>query len=264
MAEWRLARGWKEGELEARLARVDRRRLNFVGADGELTPERGWNHVRSHAVVAREITGLPTRGGPFERARELVARFEFSDPRVVVGHFDPESPLQGRVLLLELKAARLHFLAPVRIGATLEESASNETRFGYCFETLDGHIERGREWFLLTKDHRTGAVRFKIEADWGPGQFPGWWARLGFALLGRRYQRAWHRLAHVRLRRLIAAGAPAHDAPPHALVHEGCPLHLEPVQFFALRASGAYRTRVERESEERPKAGVATRAFWPD
>jgi uncharacterized membrane protein len=57
---------------------------------------------------------------------------------------------------------------------------------------------------MVTKDHRDGLVRFSIAARWEPGQFPNRWSRLGFALLARRYQRAWHRRAFRRLRERLA------------------------------------------------------------
>lgn len=72
-------------------------------------------------------------------------------------------------------------------------------------------LERGSEWFIITKNHRDGTVRFSISALWEPGQFPNRWSRLGFKLLARRYQRAWHRRAFRRLRdRLIPDAAGTH------------------------------------------------------
>jgi uncharacterized membrane protein len=72
-------------------------------------------------------------------------------------------------------------------------------------DTLAPHLERGSEWFIVTKDHRDGLVRFSIEARWEPGQFPNRWSRLGFAVLARRYQRAWHRRAFRRLRERLGS-----------------------------------------------------------
>ena len=66
------------------------------------------------------------------------------------------------------------------------------------YDTLVGHIERGIEWFTLTRS-ADGNLHFRIEAHWQRGELPNWWSRLGFALLARRYQRMWHRQAHRRL-----------------------------------------------------------------
>jgi len=85
-------------------------------------------------------------------------------------------------------------------GARTEAAA-----FGFIIATLEGHLEAGQEWFLLAKDPATGEVRFRIQARWRPGQLPTWWSYLGFHLFAPRRQRAWHRLAHLRLRRMLAA-----------------------------------------------------------
>jgi uncharacterized protein (UPF0548 family)/uncharacterized membrane protein len=246
--EWRFRRGWGEGELAERLAATDPDGRNFDGA-AELVPANGWNHVRSQALVARDAGGAPRSGDAFDRARRFVERWEFSDPRIVVGHFDPRRPFAGRVMLLELRPLMLRFLCPVVVGGVREETRDGTTTFGFSLETLEGHVERGREWFFVLKDHATGEVRFRVEAAWRPGQFPGWWAWLGFQVLGRRYQRAWHRLAHVRLRTLLAAGVEPGEA-PRRLVHAGVTVPTEPIQFYALRAAGARRVGVEGEAEK--------------
>lgn len=235
MAEWRWNRGWTEEELEACLAAESGERLNFTDEAADMVPENGWNHVSSHAVIGRERPGPPEEGSGFAHAREAVERLEFSDPRIVVGHFDRDSALLRRVVLLELKSAGLRFLCPVRIGAVRNETSEQCTRFGFSFETLEGHIEAGREWFLLTKHHDTGNIEFQIAAAWRTGEFPNAWSYAGFQLFGRRYQRAWHRLAHLRLRHVMKHG-PLHAPEGEHLIHSGAPLPSAPVQFHATRA----------------------------
>jgi uncharacterized membrane protein len=99
-----------------------------------------------------------------------------------------------------MKVLGLRYLCAVVVGDVVEEASDHETRFGFRLDTLPPHLERGSEWFIVAKDHRDGLVRFSISARWEPGQFPNRWSRLGFALLARRYQRAWHRRAFRRLR----------------------------------------------------------------
>jgi uncharacterized protein (UPF0548 family) len=226
---WHVLRGWPEERLRRELAHLARVPLAHGVDPACMTRDRGWNQVQSHSLVACERPGPPAE--VFERLRRAVERFEHSDPRIVLAHFDPGTPLLGRNLLLELQALGLHFLAPVRVGAVREEPHVA----GYCLDTLPGHIEIGREWFLLHKDPQTGEIRFRIDAAWARGQFPGWWARAGFTLVGRRYQRAWHRLAHARLRRLA-----------------GSPVRLGPVQVYAVRALQPASAHLERELERRP------------
>jgi hypothetical protein len=204
MAEYRIGRGWSEAELRERLVAAGALSLNFSDALDEMTLDRGWHQYYSEATVAAEGPGPPEPDGPFERGRVVVANYAFSDPRIVIGHFDPAVPLDGRRMLLEMRAFRaLHYLAGVVVGATRSEAADGQTVFGFRYDTLEGHIEEGAEWFLLTKDHATGAVRFRIEAAWRPGQFPNWWSRLGFYWVGLRYQRIWHHRAHALLAGLM-------------------------------------------------------------
>lgn len=202
MADWRLLRRWSEEDLALRLRALDGLERNFDASEPK-TLDRGWRSHNSETTVGRERAGPPEPEGAFERAREAIVRYEFSDPAIVTAHFDRSAPLEGRRMLLELKALGLHFLAGTRVGAVREESTETETVFGYRYDTLEGHIERGWEWFLLTKSHATGDVRFRISADWQPGEFPNQWSRIGFALVGVHYQRRWVRRAHARLRHLV-------------------------------------------------------------
>lgn len=239
MADWRFGRGWSHAWLRKRLAEAEHLPVSFREPWEAMTLERGFSHVASRAVIARDRPGPPTDGGAFPRAARRVQALAFSDPRVVVPHFDPERPLESRPILLELRAMGLHYLCPVRVVAVERGGAPGETRFGFGIVTLEGHIERGREHFTLTKDHATGEVRFHIEARWQEGDFPNAWSALGFALVGRRYQRAWHRLAHLRLRRMLHQERPG-DAT----------LLREPVQFTAQRGRRIPSVEVEQEDEQ--------------
>jgi len=234
MAEWRIGGGWTDDELAPRLAEAARLPASLPQDRSELTLANGWNHVRSYAVVAHEHPGAPSTTGAFAHAKTLVSRFAFSDARIVVGHYRKNAHLRGRTMLLELKSLGLRFLCPVRIAEVCSESSDSQTLFGYRFDTLLGHVERGQEWFLLRKDHASGEISFRIEAHWREGEFPGLWAWAGFALLGRRYQRAWHRLAHAHLREgVLRWQEEDRRARGFAPVHLPA---LAPVQFFAQRA----------------------------
>lgn len=175
-----------------------------------MTPEFGWNRYSSEATIAREPPGPPLPDGPFRRAEVAVANYQFSDPSIVIGHFNAESRLLGRRMLLEMKALRLlRYLGGVVVGAVRFEEQNGRHLFGFRYDTLEGHIERGSEWFLLTKQEESGEVVFRIEAEWLPGDFPNWWSRLGFRFLGPRYQKRWHHAAHWRLFRMAHDGMPS-------------------------------------------------------
>jgi uncharacterized protein (UPF0548 family)/uncharacterized membrane protein len=214
------------GTIEAALQHVHALEPNFRDDPSSMIPQNGWNHVHSTSLLWREPAG-----DAFARARRALASFRFSDPRIVRAWFDRGAPLRDRRMVLELKAAAgVRLLCPVKVVHVRDE----ESAFGFAIDTLEGHIEQGREWFLLERDPATGEVRLRIEAAWRAAHFPSWWAWLGFELLGRRYQRAWHRLAHVRLRK-IGLGAAADTHPP--------------LRAFALRSVRPPGAGVQSESE---------------
>ncbi len=232
MAEWRLVRGWTNAELADRLTRITDRPRNFRAQYSEMTPDNGWNQYSSEAVIAREPPGAPLDDGPFRRAEVAVANFQFSNPHIVVGHFDAESRLLGRRMLVEMKAFRLlRYLAAVVIATVRFEEQDGRHTFGFRYDTLDGHLERGSEWFLLTKRAETGEISFRIEAAWAPGQFPNWWSRLGFRWLGPLYQRRWHHDAHRRLFRIAHGGmGPSPPVDEEGVAHAGPAVVFERTQ----------------------------------
>ena len=213
MAEWKLLKGWSSEELRRRLETLTRVSRNFTAEEEEMTGDRGWHHYYSEAVIARE----PGPDVLFERAKVALSNYQFSNPRIVVAHFDPAAPLLERRILLEIKVLGLRYLCP----ALVTQVRDDGNVFGFRYDTLDGHIERGLEWFLLTKN-ADGEIRFRIEARWQHGHFPNWWSQLGFMVLSGPYQRRWHRQAHRRLSLLAHYGStrrPPRDAA--GLTHQG-------------------------------------------
>jgi len=221
MALWRFGRGWSEETLQSYLAALAERPVNFSTAPEIMTRENGWTVDGAVASIGVEPPGPPGEDGLFARARQGILQFDFSDPRIVVGHFDPRAPLAGRNMLLEIKCLGFHFLNGVRVHSVREEATPDRTIFGFRYDTLEGHIEQGFEWFLLTQNHETGAVWFKIEAHWQLGQFPTAWSRLGFRLIGEHYRSLWRRRAPERLRELAHRPAGHPVAAPGKLAHRG-------------------------------------------
>jgi uncharacterized protein (UPF0548 family) len=212
MSEWRLFKGWTPEELRERLERLTPVPVNFKGSEEQLTGAEGWNHYHSEAVIVTH--GDDTS---FQRARVALANYQFSDPSIVVAHFDPKAALLGRRILLEIKVFGLRYLCPALVTNVRDEA----TAYGFRYDTLEGHIERGMEWFLLTRD-ADGAIRFRIEARWRPGDMPNWWSRAGFSVLSGFFQRRWHRRAHNLLALLARHGSttrPPRDAA--GLTHQG-------------------------------------------
>ena len=213
MTEWRFFRGWSTEELRERLGRVVAVSRNHHGSEAEMTGEAGWHHYHSEAVIARELEGDVR----FQRSRVALANYQFSDPGIVLAHFDPAGALLDRRILLEIQVLGLHYLCP----ALVTDVRDQPDVFGFRYDTLEGHIERGVEWFLLTRTEE-GEIRFRIEARWRRGEFPNWWSRIGFMVLSGYYQRRWHRRAHQRMSLLAHYGSPARPPRDQAgLTHQG-------------------------------------------
>ena len=214
MAVWRLGRGWSKEEVNYHLKSLSGVDRNFRDDPNQLDASPGWRKYSSEAIVGREEPGPTLSGGPFERGGDAIMNYRFSEPKIVIAHFDDQSLLHNRRILLEMRAFRvLRFLGGVTIGAVRSERVDNKTVFGYRYDTLEGHIERGSEWILLSKEHDSGLIRFRISASWLPGDFPNWWSRLGFGLVGKHYQQKWHRRAHLRMAGAVRSGPPGSSAP---------------------------------------------------
>lgn len=231
---WRWGRTFAPQEIAQRLQALDGVR--------SLMPLGGANHPAlrryySEAIIAREAPGTPRPGGAFARASELSERYEFSDPRIVIGHFDAQRPLLGRPMLLELQAVGLRILAGVRVAEVQKRSDGDDLSvFAWRYDTLPGHIEFGSEWFRVLQRHSSGEVLFQIEAHWRPGEFPNVWMRTGFDWVAQRYQRAWHRLAYDRLRHLLGAGPLPRLPSRRYILHSGLPADVGTVNAASARA----------------------------
>jgi uncharacterized protein (UPF0548 family) len=207
VSRWRFGRGWSETELRAYLAELRDARPNFDERPERMIPQNGWRVDGDDRTIGREPPGPALPDGPFERAKQALIAYDFSDPGIVVGHFDRTAPLAQRDMLLEMKSFGLRFLGGVRVHTVRDEADDTRTSFGFRYDTLEGHFEQGFEWFLLSKSHASGEIRFRIQAHWRPGDFPTWWSRLGFMVTGEWSRARWRRLAVARLRRLAQRGA---------------------------------------------------------
>lgn len=223
MTEWRLFKGWSEQELEQRFEAVKASPLNFPIAGPESQEGKNWRRYYSESIIGYEEPGPPKEKGPYAIAWQAISEYQFSDPAIVIGHFKPNDPLEGRTMLLEIKVLGLRYLCGARVGRVRKVTNKNETQWGFRYDTLQSHLEVGSEWFFLTKKHDTGEIWFRISASWRPGKFPNWWSRAGFEMLGRRYQLLWHRNAYLRMRAITGSAGRHLVTVPYGekLVHTG-------------------------------------------
>lgn len=202
MAKWRYGRGWSPEELRLHLQQLAACEVNFQAPLEEMTEENGWTVSRCQSRIGNDATGE----GAFARVKQALIEYEFSDPRIAVAHFDPEAPLLGRNMLLEFRALGFRFLNGARIRQVWDEAGERQVSFGYRYDTLQGHVERGSQCFLLTRDCLTGEIRVHIEDRWQHGDFPTWWSRLGFSLMGNAFRKLWRRRIPERLRSAAERG----------------------------------------------------------
>src|SRR5947207_14166967 len=99
MALWRFGWGWSEETLKRYLAALDERRVNFDVSPEHMTLENGWTVDGIEERIGAEPAGPPVEEGVFARAKQGLINYDFSDPRIVEGHFDPRTPFVGRNVL---------------------------------------------------------------------------------------------------------------------------------------------------------------------
>jgi uncharacterized protein (UPF0548 family) len=218
---WRVGRGWSESDLRVYLDRLPQLQRNYEGSHGAHLAQPEWDVHRSRSSLGGAPPGPPSQGGPFALGRSALHDYAFSDPAIVEAHFDPAVPLPDRRMLLELKPLALRYLCGVAVGAVRDEVTDATSTYGFRYDTLEGHVESGSEWFLLTKDHESGKLIFTIEASWRAGDFPNWWSRLGFTLVGKRYQRTWHERAHRRMAAFVRGWPTTAPISRRRLAHQG-------------------------------------------
>ena len=212
MTPWRIGRGWSRPEIQAQLAALEDRPVAFADVPGDpvgeatLGPAHGWNLGRYETLLGFEPSGPPHVDRLFTRSQQAIRTYRFADPRITHGHFDPQTPLLGRNILVDVHALMLRFLVGLRVVAVVDRvdgpPGAEQTRFGIRLDTLTGHIIHGSEWIQILKDQQSGAVRLRIEARWRPAPLPAWWMGPGFFLFGRQTQTRWRRQAARRLRAL--------------------------------------------------------------
>lgn len=159
-----------------------------------------WNIDVHRTALPPERPGPPEPGGSWEQACRLVRDYEFSPPEIVRALYDPAAPLLGRDMLLEARFHGMHFYCGVRVTAVVDETRDGTERvWGWAYETLEGHLERGRVAYEVVKRQDTGEVLFLVSCHSQGAPTLDRITRLGWRLFGRRTQLRFYRRCAARL-----------------------------------------------------------------
>ena len=204
-------------------------RVNYDPAEapeGGVPAAPGHWHVDSGVIVlGRESPGEPEPDGPWVTACRLVSQYEFADARILRGVYRPGAELLGRNMLLEARFFGLRFYLGVRVTGVIDEErdtgAGPERVWGWCYQTLQGHLEQGRLSYEVIKNLSTGQVAFRVAGYSRRAPIPNPVIRLGFALFGEWTQQRFYRNIQLRMRDLVRAAGRGQPLPEPAARPDG-------------------------------------------
>ena len=192
--------------------------IDLTKRDSYVAAE-GWHLDAREVALPSEAPGAPEPAGVFAAACGILEQYAFPPRGLIRGQFDPRAPLDNRAMLLTARYLWMTFELPVRVSRVIDVTRAGargeEYAWGYSYQTLAGHLERGEITFEIVKQLATGAVRFRIHSFSQTGHIANIVHRLGFRLVGRRLQR---RFAEQSLRnmqllvtRAMASGSVQHN-----------------------------------------------------
>jgi uncharacterized protein (UPF0548 family) len=191
--------------------------------DGQV--EGHW-HVDSGAILlGREPPGPPVPDGPWETARTMVGQYEFADARILRAAYRGDHELLGRDMLLEGRFCGLRFYLGVRVTGVIDETRDTghgtERVWGWCYQTLQGHLEQGRLSYAVIKNLVTGQVAFRVTGYSRQANIRNPVIRWGFRLFGRWMQQRFYRNIQRRMYRLMQAAQQGKPLPAPTVRPDG-------------------------------------------
>jgi uncharacterized protein (UPF0548 family) len=224
-------REWLLGPVDeaAALDSLAGRGLNYdpARAPQDGRPEGRWHVDSVAAVIGHEPPGDPVAGGPWETAKQLVSDYEFADASILRAVYRDGQELLGRAMLLEGRFLILRFYLGVRITGVIDEtrdtSAGRERVWGWCYQTLRGHLEQGRLTYEVIKNVGTGQIAFRVTGYSRRSRIGNPVVRWGFRVFGHWMQQRFYRNVQTRLRDLVQAAQrgeklPSPEVRPDGLV----------------------------------------------
>jgi uncharacterized protein (UPF0548 family) len=175
--------------VQRKLSALAGKQVNFDPAALDMQhPPQGWNVDDRWQPLPSEPPGEPVAGGSWEIARRLIRGYEFADPSMVRAFYDPDQPLAGRDMLLELQTLGLvRVYVGVRVGEVYDQVREVDGRrarvFGWYYRTLEGHVERGQMDWQVWKWLDSGEVQFHVYAVSRAAPVSNPFVRIGFLLL---------------------------------------------------------------------------------
>jgi hypothetical protein len=190
-------------------------RLNYDPAD---TDRPGWHHDRLRHPIAQEAPGDPEPGGPWELACRMVRDYAFSEVSIMRAYFHRDAPLVGRNMLLEGRFVVFRFPMGVRVDREIDETrdradGTRERSWGWSYQTLEHHLERGRLVYEVVKNLDTGLIEFVITGVSRRAGITNPLIALGFGFFGRWTQWRFYRAAAAHLDRLVTEVTQGADMP---------------------------------------------------
>jgi uncharacterized protein (UPF0548 family) len=217
------------GSVDVAAALIDlrSRAVNYDPATAPLDgqPAGHWHVDSASTLLGREPPGPPVTGGAWQVACTLVRRYEFTDPRVVRAVYRLDAELLGRDMLLEGRFFGLRFYLGVRVTGVIDETCGSgeqaEQRWGWSYQTLQGHLEQGRLSYEVIKYLASGDVCFRVSgySRRAPIRNPA--IRCGFAIFGRPTQVRFYRSVQQRLCDLVQAAQRGEPLPEPTVRADG-------------------------------------------
>jgi uncharacterized protein (UPF0548 family) len=214
-------------DIQRRLAALAHAPVNFDPATLDVdSPPAGWRVDDRCQPLPPEPSGDPVPDGSWDVACRLIQGYEFADPSLVRAHYDRDAPLQGRTMLLELRALNLVSIhVGVRVVDVYDEVRTRDARdarvFGWAYRTLQGHVEMGQMDWQVWKWLDTGEVQFRVYAVSRTAPIANPVIRLGFWLLRGHERSVFLDSTETRMRSLTEValeggeiGAAVRDASP--------------------------------------------------
>lgn len=146
---------------------LERRNVNFQPiAWDQACADPDWRTDHAVRTIATENPGPPEPGGPYQRAARALESYQFADPDIIRGIYDPDTALEGRNMLLVGRFLHLRFHMGVRIGGVIDATTTHHGqpihRFGWHYRTLQGHLEQGQMNYELRKYLDAGDIEFGV------------------------------------------------------------------------------------------------------